>query len=175
MRQQKKPGRDCNGEQKHQGRKQFGLKLKTRVLFRRARGRARDFARAIKRFRIADLRIFNRSVADFRDTAFRVADLLAAVAVVRGAAPSGFGLGIGRGVNRVHGGDKAVAVLRHGFDELISVVVLTEGFSQRKNILRNRGLFDESISPNLFQQFIFADDAAAASHEQRQSVESLWS
>ena len=67
--------------------------------------------------------------------------------------------------------DELVTLPVDGTDDRLPVAVVIDGLSNRLDPCRERGLADETIAPDLVEQFLLQDDAAAALHQVREDVE----
>src|ERR1041384_1583676 len=74
----------------------------------------------------------------------------------------------------MHRSDEAVASPRDRLDVLTSVLALTKGLPQLRNILGQVSLFNKSIRPDLLHKAVLCDNLTAALNEREQHVEDFW-
>jgi len=76
-------------------------------------------------------------------------------------------------IQRPDRGHEAVAPLGYGFNEFASIAVVSKSLSQEGDALRERGLFDKGVRPEMFEEGVFRDEMPSVFHEKKKSVEDL--
>jgi hypothetical protein len=70
-------------------------------------------------------------------------------------------------------GNKTIAAPMHGLDQALLAAAVTQGATRRPEPLRKGALSDALVGPELFQEFVFGDDAVPMLHEVDEHVEAL--
>ena len=74
----------------------------------------------------------------------------------------------------LHRRHEAIAALGHRFDVFLSVFAVAQGLPKREYVLRQIGLFDKAVRPELLHQYSFFDQMTAAFDEKEQRLKGLW-
>src|SRR5262245_44155322 len=71
------------------------------------------------------------------------------------------------------GGNKTIAAPMHRLDQALFAATVAQRTPRRPEPLREGALTDTQLGPELFQEFVFGDDAIAMLHEVDEHVEAL--
>ena len=95
---------------------------------------------------------------------FRLPNLYLHLRVARGNNPEvRFG-------NEAHALSKAISLTGHCNDVAVLFVV-SQGFSERKDVASKVGLLHESVRPDGFHEFVLGDDLVAVAHQHQENLE----
>ena len=74
----------------------------------------------------------------------------------------------------LHRRHEAIAALGHRFDVLLSYFAVAKRLPKREDVLRQIGVFDKAVRPELLHQYFFFDQMTAAFEEKEQRLKGLW-